>query len=328
MRRRALRRLLAAMPLYWWSMRPAAAQDGRVFRVAWVSMERPGSRSPVFAAFLDGMAALGYVEGRNLVVDAWWGEGSVARLQELRPEILRSRPDVIVAQGGVALGPMLDASVAPPVVYSMSGDPVIAGIAGSYGRPGGKATGITLFASELAGKRMALLQQVLPRLKRIGVIANPGHPGAQRELQAARDAASRLGLELFFLPAGSAAALEAALAKAAAVPVDGLLVFADGFALEQAERLAEFSVQHRIPVIAGWGTFARRGNLLAYGPEFGDVYRRLASYADRIRKGAKPGDLPIEQPTRFELVVNQKTARAIGITIPPSLLLQADEVIR
>lgn len=326
MKRRVLCRLVAASSL--WPALRAVAQDGRAFRVAWVSMERPGSRSPVFSAFLGGMAALGYAQGRNLIVDAWWCEGSTARLVQLRPDILRSRPDVIVAQGGVALGPMLDASVKPPVVFSMSGDPVIAGIAASYAHPGGNASGITLFASDLVGKRMAMLRQVLPRLQRIGVIANPGHPGAERELQASRDAAARLGLKLSFFPASSTVALEAVLAAVNASRVEALLVFADGFALEQAERIAEFSAQHRIPVVAGWATFAQRGNLLAYGPEFNDVYRRLASYADRIHKGAKVGDLPLEQPTKFELVVNLKTARAIGIAIPQALLLQADEVIR
>jgi putative ABC transport system substrate-binding protein len=222
---------------------------------------------------------------------------------------------------------MRHASIDLPVLFSMSGDPVAARVVASYAHPGGKATGITLFAAELTAKRMALLKEVLPQMRSIAVIANPGHPGAQRELQSSRDAATRLGLALTYFPATSVAELDTALAAIARARTDAILVFSDGFALSQADRIAAFSLRERIPVAAGWATFAQRGNLLAYGPEFTDVYRRLASYADRIRKGARPGDLPVEQPTKFELVVNLRTARAIGVTVPGSLLLQADAVI-
>jgi putative ABC transport system substrate-binding protein len=307
--------------------RVAAQGAGGPLRVAWVSLEQAGSASPVFGAFRDGMAALGYVEGRNLVIDAWWGDGSAARLEQQRPAMLAARPNLIVAQGGGALAPMLDASVKPPVLFSMSGDPVAAKIAASYAHPGGNATGITLFAAELTAKRMALMREVLPGMRRIAVIANPGHPGAPRELRAAQDAAQRLGLALRFFPTRSVAELDAALADIAKARDDAVLVFSDGFALVQAERIAAFSLRERIPVVAGWAIFAQRGNFMAYGPEFTDVYRRLASYADRIHKGAKPGDLPVEQPSKFELVLNLKTAHALGLTVPRSVLLQATEVI-
>jgi putative ABC transport system substrate-binding protein len=306
----------------------AGAQSPALFRIAWVSLDQASSNPPVFAAFRAGMSELGYVEGRNLVIDAWWGEGSIARLEQLRADILRAKPDVIVAQGGVALGPMLHASVNKPVLFSMSADPVEAKIVSSYARPGGNVTGITLFASDLAGKRMDMLKQVVPGVRRLGVISNPRHPGAQRELQAAREAAGGLGLDLHYYPAGTPTELEAVLAEMPAARIDAVLIFSDGAALGFAERIAEFSMRRRIPVVAGWAPFAQRGCLLAYGPQFADIYRRLASYADRIRKGAKPTDLPVEQPTRFELVINLKTAKAIGITVPRSLLLQADEVIQ
>jgi putative ABC transport system substrate-binding protein len=305
----------------------AGAQPAAAFRVAWVSLEKAGSSSPTLAAFRAGLAELGYVEGRNLVIQPWWADGSAVRLEQMRGEILAARPDVIVAQGGIALAPMLHASVDRPVVFSMSGDPVAARLVDSYAHPGGRASGITLFAAELAGKRMALLKEMLPGLRGIAVMANPAHPGAPRELQSSRDAAARLGLALSYFPTPSVAELDAALVRIAHARLDAILVFADGFALEQAERIAVFSVRERIPVAAGWASFAQRGNLLAYGPEFNDVYRRLAGYADRILKGARAGDLPIEQPTRFELVINLKTARAIGVQVPRSLVLQADEVI-
>lgn len=308
--------------------RLASAQAPAPFRIAWVSLDQADARSPVFAAFRAGMAALGYVEGQNLLIEPWWGEGSAARLEALRPDILRTQPDVIVAQGGIALAPMRHPSVNRPVLFSMSADPVAARIVASYARPGGQLTGITLFAAELSGKRLEMLRQLVPGLKRVGVISNPAHPGAQRELAVARLAADQLGLALHYFPAGSVAELDTAFDGLAAARVGALLVFSDGVALGYADRLADFSQRQRIPVAAGWAPFAQRGIQLAYGPEFADVYRRLASYADRIRKGALPADLPVEQPSKFELVVNLKAAQAIGIKVPASLLLQADEVIR
>ena len=306
---------------------PLRAQPVRPLRLAWVSLDSAADKPPVFTAFRAGMAELGYVEGRNLAIDAWWGEGSVDRLTQLRGDILRALPEIIVAQGGVALGPMRHASVDRPVVFSMSADPVAAGVAASYARPGGKLTGITLFAAELVGKRMAMLKELVPRLRRIAVIANPLHPGAERELQATRAAAAILGLDARFFPIRSVAELDAALAETARDRLDGAVVFSDGFALGNAERIAAFSLHHRIPVVAGWAPFAQRGNVLAYGPEFADVYRRLASYVDRIHRGAAPGELPIEQPTKIELVINLKTARALGLKVPRALLLRADQVI-
>jgi len=304
------------------------AQAVPAFRVAWVSLEQANSSSPVFAAFRAGMAELGYVEGNNLSIDAWWGAGSLARLEQMRGDILRAQPHVIVAQGGIALAPMLHASVRIPVLFSMSGDPVDAKIISSYAHPGGHVTGITLFAAELVGKRMELLKEVLPGTRQIAVIANPQHPGAERELQSSRAAAGRLGLALRFYPTRSQSELDTALGDIASTGIQAVIVLSDGFSLAQADRIAAFSVRHRIPVVAGWATFAERGNLMAYGPEFTDVFRRLASYADRIHKGASPADLPVEQPTKFELVINQKTARAIGVVVPQTLLLRADVVIQ
>jgi putative ABC transport system substrate-binding protein len=245
----------------------------------------------------------------------------------MRDDILIQRPDVIVTQGGVALRPMLHASVTQAVVFGMSADPVAAGIVRSYAHPGGNVTGITLFAADLAGKRMALLKEMLPSIGRLALISNPLHPGDPRELQEARDASATLGLTLSHFPTQSAAEMDASLAAIAKARFEAVLVIADGFAMGQADRLAAFSLQNRIPVVAGWASFAQRGILLTYGPEFTDVYRRLSNYVDRICKGERPGDMPVEQPTRFELVINLKAARALGITIPQSLLLRADEVI-
>ena len=176
MKRRMLCRVLA-LPMVGLAAR-TGAQFKPAFRVAWVSLERANSSSPVFAAFRTGMTELGYVEGRNLAIDAWWGDGSVVRLEQQRADILAAAPDVIVAQGGVPLGTMLHPSVNRPVLFSMSGDPVAAKIVASYAHPGGNATGITLFAAELTAKRMGLMKELLPGMRSIAVIANPRHPGA------------------------------------------------------------------------------------------------------------------------------------------------------
>ena len=326
MKRRSFCRVLAvvaAIPVV-----PALGQASRTLRVAWVSLDRPGSVSPLLVAFRTGMAELGYSEGKDLVIDPWLAAGSIDRLQQMTGDILRSQPDVIVTQGGTALGPIVDATTNKPIVFSMSADPVDARIVASYARPGGNVTGITLFTAELTGKRMALLKEVLPSAKRVAIIANPAHPGEHRELENAQAAVAKLGLSLQHFPVQTEAELEAALAEVARSHFDAMLVFSDGFALDYAERIAIFSAQNRIPAIAGWTPFAQRGALISYGPVFADVYRRLATYVDRIHKGAKPGDLPIEQPTKLELVINLKSAKALGLKIPQSVLVRADELIQ
>lgn len=326
MNRRVACRLLVALPLAV-AMR-AMAQPARPYRVAWVSMDQASSNPPMLAAFRAGMTDLGYVEGKNLVIDTWWGAGSSKRLEELAGDVLRAQPDVIVTQGGLALPPMLRAGAKTPIVFSMSADPVAAKIVESYAHPGGNLTGITLFATDLAGKRMALLMEIVPGVRRLAIVANPNHPGEQKELQGAQAAAAKLGLTLRYFPVRTEAEVDTALAEIARTRIEAVLVLSDGFAMDNAGRFAAFSLENRIPVVTGWAQFAQRGNLITYGPVFADVYRRLASYVDRIRKGARPGDLPIEQPTKLELVINLKTARALGLTIPQSLLLRADEVIQ
>jgi putative ABC transport system substrate-binding protein len=326
MNRRNACRTLAVLPLVY-AVR-AVAQPVVACRVAWVSMDQAGSNSHLLAAFRAGMADLGYVEGKNLVIDTWWGAGSSERLEHMAGDILRAQPDVIVTQGGSALPPMLQAGVKKPIVFSMSADPVEAKIVDSYAHPGGNVTGITLFATDLAGKRMALLAEVLPGVKRFALVANPQHPGEQKELQGAQAAAAKLGFTLRYFPVQTEAELDAALAEIARARIDAIMVLSDGFAVGYAERFAAFSVQNRIPVVTGWAQFAQRGNLITYGPVFADVYRRLATYVDRIHKGARPGDLPVEQPTKLELVINLKTAKALGLTIPQSVLVRADEVIQ
>lgn len=304
----------------------AQAQPAGLLRVAWVSTERSTAVSPFLEAFRSGMRELGYVESKNLRIDTWWGEGSTERLQQMAGEIIGAQPEVLLTQGA-ALGAMLRAGVKKPIVFVMSANPVVAKFVESYARPGGNVTGISLFDLEPFGKRMELLKEALPGVKRVAVVANPQHPGEQMELHVAQAAASKLGMTLRYFPVRSEAELERALADIAGSRDEAILAFADAFTISYAERIAAFSLKQRIPAISGWAVFAQRGNVMTYGPVIADCYRRLASYVDRIHKGAKPGDLPIELPTKLELVINLKTAKAIGLAIPKSLLLRADTVI-
>lgn len=324
MRRRDVCITLATLPLV--VALHARSQSAGPLRVAWVSTDRSAAPSPFLEALRAGMRELGYVEQRNLRIDAWWGEGSAERLQQMAGQITGAQPDVLVTQGA-ALGAMLRAGVKKPIVFVMSSNPVAAKYVESYARPGGGVTGISLFDLEPFAKRMELLREALPGVKRVAVVANPQHPGEQMELQVARAGASRLGMTLRYFPVRADAELERALADIAATRDEAILAFADAFIMSYAERIAAFSLAQRIPAVSGWEVFAKRGNVMTYGPVIADCYRRVANYVDRIHKGAKPGDLPVELPTKLELVINLKTAKAIGIAIPQSLLLRADKVI-
>ena len=326
MKRRTVCAALAALPLS--VALPARGQSGAPFRIAWVTTDRKDAPNANLEAFREGLRDLGYVEGRSHAIEVWSGDGSGERVGRMAGEIVASRPDVVVAAGGLALFPLVRAGVKLPIVYSVSADPVEARIAESFARPGGHMSGISLFALSLVGKRLELVKEIRPGAKRVAVVCNPQHPGEHKELAAARDAARQLGLEVRYFPASTAAALDAALADIARGRDDAVLAFADGFTLGFAGRFAAFSLEQRIPVVGGWAQFARAGNLMIYGPVFADVYRRLASYVDKVRKGATPGDLPIELPTKVELIVNARTAKALGIAIPGSVLARADEVIQ
>ena len=326
MKRRRLCTALAAWPLA--AALPVRAQSGTPYRIAWVSTERKDAPSPNLETFRAGLRELGYVEGRTVAIEVWSGDGSGERVERMAGDVVASKPDVIVAAGGLALFPLVRAGVKLPVVFSISADPVDAKVVDSFARPGGNMTGMTLFTLGLVGKRLEYLKELVPRARRIALVANPQHAGEHRELAAAREAAGKLGLEVRYFPVGSSASLEAALADIAKARDDAVLAFADGFTMGFAGRFAEFSLAHRIPVVDGWAPFARAGNVLIYGPVLNEVYRRLAFYVDRIHKGAKPGDLPIELPTKTELIINARTAKAIGIAIPSSVLARADEVIQ
>ncbi len=302
------------------------AQQQAVHRIGWLSNDRPGN-SPFFDAFRGGMHDLGYVEGRDVVYEARFGAGSAERLEQLAAELVKLKPQIIVTHGGPATYPIVRAGATMPVVFGFSGDPVEGKVVDSYAHPGRNMTGMTFLSLELVGKRMEMLKEVMPGLKRVAILANPQHAGEQGELRASQSAAKILGLAIDYFQVRSEAELETALAALLKSRSEAIVQFPDAFLNRYRERIAQFALKNRIAAISGWASLAESGYIMSYGPNLRDVFRRLATYVDKILKGAKPADLPVELPTTVELVVNMKTAKALGIKIPNSILLRADRVI-
>jgi putative tryptophan/tyrosine transport system substrate-binding protein len=307
--------------------RRVAAQNPAQSRIGWLSNDRAGN-SAFYEAFRLGMRELGYVEGRNLVIEARWGEGGgAARLDQLAAELVGLKPQVIVTQGGPATFPVYRTGTRIPVVMGYSGDPIEAKLAASFARPGGNFTGMTFLSLELAGKRMELLREVLPALKRVAILANPEHPGQQGELRASQAAAKELGLIIDYFQVRGAADLDEALAAVLKLRSDAIVQFPDALMMNYRDRIAQFSIENRIPAISGWAPFADSGNLMTYGPNQHAVFTRLATFVDKILKGANPANLPIELPGSVELVINLKAAKSLGLSIPPSVLARANRTI-
>src|SRR5438105_7925233 len=299
----------------------------KVFRVGWLI----GGSAEGSALFLDalraGLADHGYVEGRNLIIEKRYGDdGPEPVVAALAQELERLPVDVLVTQGH-ATRTVAKEIKSIPIVYVYSADPILAGIAQSLARPGGNATGITLMSVELNGKRIELLREMLPRLERVTVLANPAHSGANFELQACESAGRQLGIAVSQILVRNAAELEGSFVELAAGTPGAISVLPDALVIQKRQRIVEFAAKERVPVISGWKIFAESGALCTYGPRLVESYRRAGFYIDRILKGAKPAELPIERPTVFELVVNLKTAKSLGVTLPPSVLARADEVI-
>jgi putative ABC transport system substrate-binding protein len=279
-------------------------------------------------AFQQGLRELGYVEGRNIIVDYRWRDGQVSRLPGMVNELLARKPEVIVCTGGLPTIQAVKAATQTVPVVFITGDPVHEGIVTSLARPGGNLTGFAVLAEELEGKRLEFLKIVLPKATRIGLIWNPAQRNSAGTLRTMESAAARMGLSVESWPARDARELDQTLAAVAAAKVDALVVLADPVLGFERARIVDFATQKQIPGIYFWREFVEIGGLMSYGTSLSAMYRRAATYVDKILKGANPGDLPIEQPTTFEFVINLNTAKALGLTIPQPLLLRADEVIK
>jgi putative ABC transport system substrate-binding protein len=318
---------LALTPLWSPVAFPVRAQPARIQRVAWTSIDHVNPQSPFLRSFRTGLRTLGWVEGVDVTIDPWWGGGSQEGLKKLVPEILASRPDLIVSAGGPATRVMIDSNVPIPIAFTVSADAVIGKFVQNWARPDVNRTGISLFSLELLPKRIQLIHEVLPGMRRMAIVGWPPHAGELLELEAATKAAVERGLQHRYWGAHSAAELDTVLEAVAQWRADAALVFAGGLASLNGRRFAAFAADRRIPTFSSWSNFADEGNLMTYGPVIEECYARLASYADRILKGAKPANLPVERPTKFELVVNMKVAKLIGTEIPRSILLRADRII-
>jgi putative tryptophan/tyrosine transport system substrate-binding protein len=309
----------AAIPLS-----PAAAQR-RAVRIGWLVFGG-ATLGPIDQSLKDALVQRGLIEGRNIEIVHRHANGIAARLPELAAELVAQKPDLLLAVGGDVAKALFDASHgAIPIVAGISDNPIRAGMAASLARPAKNFTGLTFLTDEMAAKRMELLKEVAPGTRRVAAIFNPQH--FDDELTFARRGADSLGLELTAYPISNVAELDVALDATRASGADSLFVIASRLTNFAAARIARHGQERRLPVIASWREFAADGALLSYGPSRVFEAKRLAGYVEKIIDGAKPADLPIEQPVKFELVVNLKTARTLGLTISPDFLLRADEVI-
>ena len=294
--------------------------------IGFVTAQAAAGFAPFAEPFRAGLGEFGYAEGRNLGIEFRYADNEVNRVPELVAKLVRQPVDLLVVQGqAVPVVAKLDLPI--PVVYAFSGDPVTAGFAESLARPRGNMTGLTFIWAELTGKRLELLREMIPELRRVAVVANPLHPGEHLERAASEEAARHLDATIAYFPTRSVDELTAALTAMSGEPPQAISVFSDAFAVQHRERLIDFQMSRKVPLIAGWAIFSQSGALCTYGPNLSESYRRLAYFVDRILKGAKPADLPIEQPTKFELVLNLKSANQLGMTIPKSILARATEVI-
>jgi putative ABC transport system substrate-binding protein len=306
---------------------PDAQPSAKVARIGWLAGTTPG-QEPSVEAFLEGMRALGYVEGQNLVMEHRGAAGQYERLPDLAAELVRLKVDVLLVVSTPATLAAKQATTTIPIVMMGVGDPVGSGLVASLARPGGNVTGLASLTPDLVGKQLEFLKQVLPTVSRVAVLWNPTNPNHARIVRAADVAAQALGVQLHRVEARGPDAFDRAFAAMTSAHAGALLVLGDSMVFQHRRRFAELAATSRLPTMHNIRAYVEAGGLMAYGPNTPDIRRRAATYVDKILKGAKPGDLPIEQPTKFELVINLKTAQALGLTIPPTLLFQADEVIR
>jgi putative ABC transport system substrate-binding protein len=286
----------------------------------------PGPFAPFVAAFHQGLNEAGYVEGQNLAIEYRWAEGRYDRLPALAADLVDRKVDVIATSGGpVPARAAKNATSAIPIVF-VAGDPVEQGLVASLARPGGNLTGFSVMATEVWPKRLELLSELIPRTRVIGLLVNPGTV-PNRLIQEVQEAARTKGLQLHTLNAGTDAELETAFASLVQLQVGGLVVGTDPFFNSRREELVVLAARQAVPAIYEWREFTAAGGLISYGSSLSGSYRQAGAYVGRILKGEKPADLPVQQPTTFELVVNLNTAKALGLAVPPSILARADEVI-
>jgi putative ABC transport system substrate-binding protein len=314
--------ITAAWPLATRAQQPAMPVIG------FMSGRAPEDSAHLVSAFRQGLAETGFVEGQTVRIEFRWADGNYDRLPALAADLVSRKVAVLVGIGGdVSALAAKKATASIPVVFGMGSDPVKAGLVASFNRPGGNATGFTLWTSEMESKRLGLLRDIVPAVQLIGILVNPKLPSSSQELNDLELAAKGVGQRLFVAPANNDAELDAALTSLGQQRVAAILVTSAPFFDTRLERIVSFAAQNRLPAIYQFREYAVAGGLISYGPNIVESYRSAGVYAGRILKGEKPADLPVLQPTKFDFVINLKTAKALGLTVPPTLLAEAGEVI-
>jgi len=308
---------------------PLGVEAQNIPRIGYLSAYAPADPRGLQwrAAFQRGLRERGYVDGKNIAIEYRYADGNLARLPDLAIELVRVPVDVILVTGDASLRAARQATNTIPIVVSVIGDLVGPGHVQSLARPGGNITGLTVLAPELSAKRLELLKETVPKLARVGILRNPTNAVGALDVKAAEDAARSLGVQLHPLEVRDPDGFDAAFRGARQDRVEALLVLSDALISAHRRRILDFAMRDRVPSSFEDKEMVREGGLMAYGPDLRELHRRAATYVDMILKGAKPADLPVEQPTKFELIINLKTAKAIGVTIPQSLLVRADELI-
>ena len=304
------------------------AQQRPVPVIGFMSGRSAGDSTHLVDAFRQGLAAMGFVEGQNVTIEYRWAEGRYDRLQEFAADFVGRKVDAIVAGGGTdAARAAKDATATIPIVFTFGSDPVEVGLVKSMARPASNVTGVTFIAEALNPKLLELARELVPNARVIAVLVNSTNSTSTRQVRIVQDAATRTRVRLKILEASTAAEIDAAFDTLGKDQVDGLIVVPEAFFMSRREQLASLAARHAIPAVYGFREFVTVGGLISYGASFAGVFRQVGKYAGKILKGVKPGDLPITQPTTFELVINVKAAKDLGIAIPLSILARADEVI-
>jgi putative ABC transport system substrate-binding protein len=305
----------------------AAQETGKSIRIGYLGSGSPATSGRYAAEFRDALKGFGYVEGQNTVITYRWAAGKFDGLPELVDELLRDKPDVIIGFGGSQVANAIKSATSTLPVVILTDDPVAEGLVKSLARPGGNLTGVSVMQDEAEVKRVQLLKEALPGVARIAVLRNPDRPRSEVQLQVLKRAANAVGLEVTTWDASSADELGRILSATPSAPVDALLVLTDPMLFTQRERIVEFAAENRLPGFYFWREFVEAGGLMSYGPNLAAMHRRMAIYVAKILKGEKPADLPVEQPIKFELVINTKTAKTLGLMISSGVLAIADDVV-
>jgi len=308
-----------------WPLAARAQQGAKQPTIGFLGTTTPSAWSQLVAAFVQRLAELGWIEGRTIAVEYRWAEGRDERFAEIAAEFVRLKVDVIVTSGTALLAAKQATSVIP-IVFAVANDPVGSGFVASLARPGGNITGLSLQSTDLAGKRLELLREVVPGFRRLAIMADTGNSGAVLEMAAVQTAARALGLEVATLEIRRAEDIAPAF-ETLKDRVNALYIETDALIFTHRIRINTLALAARLPTMHGVRAYVEAGGLMSYGPNYPDLFRRAADYVDKILRGEKPGDIPVEQPTKFDLVINLTTAKALGLTIPEPFLLRADEVI-